>query len=102
MLEVFPFPFNSLTGFSAGISNSALGIRNCGKTAIIKKHKSIINKKKKKQYEVVSWENTKLNTVEVFISKILVDSSINHEKIVIINSVWKKYDWEKKSKILII
>ena len=44
----------------------------CVITAGIKKYKSIMKKKKKKQDKIVLLEKAKLNTVEVLISKALI------------------------------
>ena len=44
----------------------------------IKKHKSMIKKKKKKHDKVVLLRKTKLNTIEVLISRALISSCISH------------------------
>ena len=54
-------------------------------TARLKKYKSIIKKKKKKNDE------TKLNTVEILISKTLIDSYISHDEFFSVNSVLREY-----------
>ena len=41
---------------------------------------------------------TKLNTIEVLISKALIDSYINHDKIVSVNNVLREYN-EMKDEI---
>ena len=51
--------------------NSAVGLKICGITGRIKKYGSII----KKNYEsIVSLAKNKLNSIEVLISKALIDS----------------------------
>ena len=35
---------------------------------------------------------TKLNSIEIFISKALIDPDISHDKLVLINNVLKEYD----------
>ena len=50
---VFISVFASLVGIPSGIVSSAVEIKLCGITAIIKKYKSIINKKKKKHDKIV-------------------------------------------------
>ena len=40
---------------------------------------------------MVLLEKTKLNTVKVLISKALIDSNINHDEFVTVNSVSKEY-----------
>ena len=42
---------------------------------------------------------TKLNTIEVLISKALIDSYINHDKIVSVNNVLREYN-EMKDEII--
>ena len=46
-------PFPSLVAIPLGITSSALGIKICAITAVIKKYKSIIKKKKKKHNKKV-------------------------------------------------
>ena len=77
----------SVVAVPVGITSSAVGIKICAITAGIKKYKSIIKKKKKSHDKIVLFGKDKLNTVEVLISKALIDSYISHEKIVSINNV---------------
>ena len=67
--------FASLVYVPVGITSSAVGIKICAITAGIKKHKSIIKKKKKKKKhdKIVLLGKHKLNTIEVLISKSLID-----------------------------
>ena len=45
---------------------------------------------------------TKLNRIEVLISKALIDSNISHDELVLINNVLKEfYDMKEEIKILI-
>ena len=60
-------------------------------TARIKMYKSIIKKKKKKHDKIVLSAKSKLNSIEVLISKALIDSNISHNKLVLINNVLKEY-----------
>ena len=46
--------FALLVAIFAGITNFAVGIKICAITAVIKKYKSIINKKKKRHDKIVS------------------------------------------------
>ena len=64
--------FTSLVCVPVGITSSAVGIKICAITAGIKNFKSII--KKKKEDEIVLLGKTKLNTIEVLVSKALIDS----------------------------
>ena len=60
-------------------------------TAGLKKYKSMIKKKKKKHDKIVLLVNSKLNRVEVLISKALIDSVFSHDNFVLINNVLKEY-----------
>ena len=53
----------------------------CAITLEIKKYKLIIKKKKKKHDELSLLEKDKLNTIEVLISKALIDSYISHDEL---------------------
>ena len=70
--------------------NSAVGIKLCGITAGIKKHKLFIKKKKSNHDKVVLLGKNKLNTMEVLISKALIDLYISHNEFVSINNVLKE------------
>ena len=83
--------FASLVGIPIGITSSATGLRICAITAGIKKYKSIIKKKKKKPDEIVLSAKSKLNSIQVLISKALIDSVISHDELVLINNVLKEY-----------
>ena len=54
--------------------------------------KSIINKKKKKHDKIVLLGKSKLHSIEVLISKALIDSVISHDKFVLINNVLIEHD----------
>ena len=78
---MFQFPaFASLVCFSVGITKSAVGIKIFKITAGIKKYKSIINRKNKNHCKIVLLGKYKLNTIEVLISKALINSYISHDK----------------------
>ena len=64
---VLIFVFPSLVCIPIGILSSALRIKICAITAVIKKYKSIIKKKKKKHDKIVLLGKTKLNSIEVLI-----------------------------------
>ena len=83
--------FASLVGIPVGIASSTIGLKICVITAGIKKYKSIIKKKRKKHDKIVLLPKSKLNSIEVLISKALIDSNINHEKFVLINNVVKDF-----------
>ena len=62
-----------------GITSSAIGLKIYAITTGIKKHNSIIKKKKKKNDKIVLLAKSKLNRIEVVISKALIDSVISHD-----------------------
>ena len=87
--------FASLIGIPIGITTSAIGLKTCAITAGIKKYKSIIKKKKKKHDKIILLGKSKLNKIEVLISKALVDSVISHDELVLINEL-KEYEVMKE------
>ena len=88
--------FASLIGILIGITSSVIGLKINAITAGIKKYKSIIKKKKKKHDKIVLLAKSKLNSIEVLISKALIDSVISHDEFVLINNVLKDYDKMKE------
>ena len=90
--------FASLVCVPVGITSSAVGTNICAITAGIKKYLLIIKKKKKKPDQIVLLGKDKLNTIEVLISKALIDSHTSHEEFVSVNIVLKKY-YEMKEEI---
>ena len=79
--------FASLCGIPIGFTSSAIGLEICAIAAGIKKYKSLIKKKKKKHDKIVLLAKSRLNTIEVLISKALIDSIISHDEFVLINNV---------------
>ena len=75
-----------------GITFSAVGLKSCAITSEIKKYKAILKKKKKKHDEIVLLAKTKLNSIEVLISKALIDSYFRHDEFVLVDNVLKEYD----------
>ena len=60
---------------------------------------SIIKKKKNKNDRIVLLAKSKLNSIEVLISKALIDSNISHDEFVLINNVLKGfYDMKEEIK----
>ena len=86
------FAFASLLGIPIGIASSAIVLKICAIAAGIKKYKSIIKKKNNKHDKIVLSAKSKLNSIEVLISKALIDSNISHDEFVLINNVLKEYD----------
>ena len=69
---------------SIGIMSSAIELKICVITAEIKRYVS--KKKKKKHDRIVLLAKSKLNSMEVLISKVLIDSNISHDEFVFINN----------------
>ena len=85
-----------MLGVPVGITSSEIGLKIYAITAGIKKYKSIIKKKKKKHDRVVLLAKSKLNSIEVSISKVSVDSVISHDEFLLITNVIKEYSEIKK------
>ena len=83
--------FASLVGFSIRITSSTIRLKICAITAEIRKYKSIIQKKKKKHDKIVYLAKSKLNSIEVLTSKVLIDTNISYDGFVLINNVLKKF-----------
>ena len=64
----------------------------------IKKYKSIIEKKRKKHDKIVLLEKDELNTIEVLISKSLIDSYISHDEFISVKIVLREYNEMKEGK----
>ena len=91
--------FASLVEIPIGIASSTIGLKICVITAAIKKFKSKIKKKRKKHDKTVFLAKSKLNSVEVLISKALIDSNISHDEFILINNMLKEfYDMKEEIK----
>ena len=88
--------FASLVSIPIAITSSATGLKICAITAAIKKYKSMIKKTKKRHGKIVLLAKSKLNSIEVLISKALIDSVVSHHKFVLINNILKEYDEMKE------
>ena len=86
-VSIFAIP--SLVGIPVGITSSAIGLKMCATTAGIKNYKSVIMKTKKKHDNIALVAKSKLNRIEVLISKVLINSVISHDEFVLINNVLK-------------
>ena len=82
--------FASLVAILVGITSSAVGIKIFAITAGITKYKAIIKKKKKKHDKIVLFGKDKLNAIEVFISKSLINSYISHDEFASVTDEIKK------------
>ena len=83
--------FDSLVYVPVGITCSTVGINICAIIAGFKKYKSVLKKKKKKHDKIVLLENDKLNTIEVVLSKALIDSYISHDEFVSVKNALREY-----------
>ena len=81
-----------MVGIPIGITSSEKGLKICAITAGIKRYKSITQNKKNNHDEIVLLVKSKLNSIEVLISKALMDSVIIHDKFFLINNFLKEYD----------
>ena len=79
--------FASLLRIPMGITSSVIGLKICAIAAGTKKYKSIIKEKKKKHDKIVLLAKSKLNSIEVLLSKALMDSNISHDEFVLMNNV---------------
>ena len=89
--------FSSLVGIPVDIMSSVVELKICSFTAGIKKYRSIIKEKRKKHGKVVFLGKVKLDTIDVLISKALIDSCISHDEFVLLNNALRKYN-ERKNK----
>ena len=86
----YNYCFCFLLGIPIGITSSAIGVNIGVTTAGIKK---------KKHDKTVLLAKSKLNSIEVLISKALIDSNISHDESTLINNVLKEfYDMKEEIK----
>ena len=91
--------FAFLVGVRTGISSSIIVLKPCVITAGIKSYQSIIKKKRKKHDKIVLLAKSKLSSIEVLISKALIDSIISHDEFGLLNTVLKEfYDMKEEIK----
>ena len=88
----FNFYFCFLLGIPIGITSPAIGLKICAIAAEIKKFK----KKKKNHDKIVLLAKSKSNSIEVLISKALIDSDISPDEFVLINNVLEEYNKMKE------
>ena len=88
------------SGIPIGITSSMVGLRSCVITAAIKRYKSVTEKKKRRHDKIVLLEKSKVNRIEVLISKALVNPVISHDEFVLINNVLKNNEMKEEIKNL--
>ena len=76
----FNFCFPSLSHISIEITSSSIGLKICAIASGIKKYKSIIKKEKKKHDKIVFLAKSKLNSIEVLLSKDLIDTNFSYDE----------------------
>ena len=81
-----------MLGIAIGITSFETGL----KLFAITRYKSIIKKKKKRHDLAVLLPKCKLNSIEVVISKSLIDSLTSHDEFVLIINVRKEYEEMKE------
>ena len=67
-------------------------LKICAVTVRTKNYKSIIKKEQKMNDKIVLLVKSKVNTMEVLISKALIDPNISHDEILLLNHMLKEYD----------
>ena len=85
-----------MLGIPIGITNSTTGLKISATAATITKYEPIIKEKKNKKEKIVLLPKSKLNNMEILISKVLIDSNISHDEFFSINNVLKEYDYMKE------
>ena len=90
--------FASLLGLLVGITSSTIGLKVFLITIVIKKYNSIIKKYKMKHGKTVLTAKSKINSLELLISKTLIDPDISHDEFILKNTALKEND-EIKEKI---
>ena len=82
---IFISAFASFVGIPIGTTSSPIGLKICAIAAGIKKCNSIIKKRKKKHDKIALLSKYNLNSIEVLISKALIDLVITPDKFALIN-----------------
>ena len=87
-------------GIPIEITSSGIRLKTFATTARIKKYRqkkvSISKKKKKEHDKIVLLAKSKLNRIEVLISKTLIDSNITGDELLLTNNVLKEHDGMKE------
>ena len=87
---------SSLVDVPIGIASFTVRLKICAITAGIKKYKAIIKKKRIKCDKILLLGKAKLGTIEVVISKALIDSCISYDEFFSINNVSREYNKTKE------
>ena len=82
----------SLIDVPLNFASSAVGLKTCTLTAAIKKYNSVIKNEREKNNKIVLLVKTKLNTIDVLISKALINLRINDGKFASVDNVLREYN----------
>ena len=85
------FAFASLVSISIETTSSVIGLKIYAITVAMNKYKSIV---------IVLLAKSKLNRIEILISKPLIDSVISHDEFAFVDNALKEYNemkWEIKN-----
>ena len=83
------YDFVSLLGIPIEMTSYAIGLKLYAASPGIKQYKSIIKEKKKKHDKIVCLVKSKLDSIEVLISKALINLNISHDEFVLLYNVLK-------------
>ena len=92
--------FASLVGIPIGFTSSEKGWKICSTTAATKNYKSVIKKKKKKNDKIILLAKSKLYSIEVLISKDVIDLVISHNEFGLINVLKEHNKMKEEAKNL--
>ena len=85
--------FASLVDAFVCIARSTVGIKISAITAAIRKYKSYSSEKKERNHDHIEiLAKSKLISIDVLISKSLINSYINHKELVTVNNVLREYN----------
>ena len=84
--------FASLVCVPIDIMSSEVGLKTCAITAGIKKYHLIFKRKNSKNDEIVLLGKAKLHTIDILISKPLIDSNISHDIFDSVNDLFREYN----------
>ena len=84
------FALASWIGIPIGIGSATVAKRVCAIAAINEKSKSVIKKKVEKHDKIILLLRTKFNTIEILVSKALIDPQISHEEYVSVHGLLKE------------
>ena len=92
---VYICSFTSVVGAPVGIPSAGFTLIFSLTTGIVKKLLSTTRNKKKKHDKILMLAKSKLNSIEILISQLLIDMEISHEEFI---AIFKEKDKYKKMK----